>query len=97
VLGNSNHSIYPRLLVYNAGDGNGQGAPLTTCEYADGSTDANPMTITHQATSASPTYTAVPVNIGGSDDCGLNGAPGNVAQITVPNGYYDVHSTFTFS
>ena len=97
VLGSADHTLYPRLLVYNAGDGNGEGAPLTTCEYADGSTGAAPKTVAHQASSASPTYTAVPVNIGSSDDCGLNGAAGDVTQITVPNGYYDVHSTFTFS
>ena len=110
VLGSANHTIYPRLLVYNAGDGNGQGLPLTTCEYADGSTgpvdpttgvatNGAPLPITHQASSASPSYTDVPLNIGGSADCGNVpvGLPGNVATIIVPNGYYDVHSTFTFS
>ena len=97
MLGSADHTLYPRLLVYNAGDGNGEAAPLTTCEYADGSAGAAPMTIAHQVSSASPTYTAVPVNIGSSDDCGLNGPAGDVTQITVPNGYYDVHSTFTFS
>jgi hypothetical protein len=97
VLGFADHAIYPRVLVYNAGDGNGQGAPLTTCEYADGSTGAAPLTIAHQPSSASPTYSAVPVNIGGSADCGIVGPPGDVATIIVPNGYYDVHSTFTFS
>ena len=97
VLGSADHTLYPRLLVYNAGDGNGQASPLTTCEYADGSTGAAPKTVTHQASTASPMYTAVPVNIGSTDDCGLNGATGDVTQITVPNGYYDVHSTFTFS
>jgi hypothetical protein len=90
------HTLYPRLLVYNAGDGDGQGAPLTTCEYADGSTGAFPILLTNQGLSPTPTYTPVPVNIGGSDDCGLNGAAGNVAQITVPHGYYDVHATFAF-
>jgi Collagen triple helix repeat (20 copies) len=97
VLGSAGHSIYPRLLVYNAGDGNGQGAPLTTCEYADGSTGAAPLAIAPQAATATPAYAAVPVNIGGSADCGIAGPPGNVAAIIVPNGYYDVHSTFTFS
>ena len=101
VLGSADHTIYPRVLVYNAGDGNGQGAALTTCEYADGSTGAAPLTIGHQPSSASPIYSAVPVNIGGSADCGASPVVpignGDVATIIVPNGYYDVHSTFTFS
>jgi hypothetical protein len=99
VLGSTDHTIYPRVLVYNAGDGNGQGAALTTCEYADGSSGAAPLTIGHQPSSASPIYSAVPVNIGGSADCGIvpAGPAGDVATIIVPNGYYDVHSTFTFS
>jgi hypothetical protein len=37
------------------------------------------------------------VNIGGSADCGLGGPANDVAAIIVPNGYYDVQSTFTFS
>lgn len=97
VLGGANHTIYPRLSVTKDGDGNGSDSALTQCEYADGSTGAAALTITHQASSATPTYTAVPVNIGGTDDCGLNGAAGDVNQITVPNGYYDVTSTLTFS
>jgi hypothetical protein len=99
VLGSADHTIYPRVLVYNAGDGNGQGAPLTTCEYADGSNGAAPLSIAHQASTSTPTYAAVPLNIGGSADCGIlpAGPAGDVATIIVPNGYYDVHSTFTFS
>jgi hypothetical protein len=39
------------------------------------------------------------VNIGGTADCGIlpAGPAGNVDSIIVPPGYYDVHSTFTFS
>jgi hypothetical protein len=100
VLGSADHTIYPRLLIYKEGDGNGGGDPqVVTCEYADGSTGAVPMTIAHQASSSTPAYTAIPTNIGGSADCGNvpAGPAGNVATIIVPNGYYDVHSTFTFS
>ena len=77
VLGSANHSIYPRLVVTRDGDGDGGGSPaLVQCEYADGSTGAAPMTITHQASTPTPTYTAVPMNIGGSADCGIVPGPG---------------------
>jgi hypothetical protein len=100
VLGPADHTFYPRLVVTKDGDGIGGGAPQTAmCEYADGSTGAAPTTIAHQASSASPTYAAVLINIGGSADCGIlpAGPAGDVATIIVPNGYYNVHSTFTFS
>ena len=43
------------------------------------------------------TFAAVPVNIGGSADCGGPVATaGDVSVITVPAGYYDVDSTFVF-
>jgi hypothetical protein len=97
VLGSANHSIYPRLVVTRDGDGDAGGSPaLVQCEYADGSTGSAPMTIAHQASTSTPTYTAVPTNIG-SADCGIAGPGGDVATIVVPNGYYDVHATFTFS
>jgi hypothetical protein len=39
----------------------------------------------------------VQINIGGSADCGGPvSTAGDVNQITVPSGYYDVHSTFLF-
>jgi hypothetical protein len=89
----SDHSVYPRLLIYNAGDGNGQAAPLTTCEYLDG-----PFT---NVTSAGVT---VGLAAGGSYDCNALSVTdrtdpdfGMVTNaLTVPAGYYDVHSTFTF-
>ena len=86
--------IYPRVLIYRQ-DYNA-GGPEVYCEYGDGSTGSAPLALTDQAPSATPTYTAVPINIGGSDDCGLGGPAGDVNQITVPAGYYDVHSTFVF-
>jgi hypothetical protein len=86
--------VYPRILLYKQ-DYNA-GGPSVYCEYGDGSTGSAPLTLTDQASSATPTYTAVPVNIGLSADCGLGGPAGDVNQITVPAGYYDVHSTFVF-
>ena len=93
ILGSSNHAVYPRLLLYRqdyvqAGPGP---FPEVYCEYADGSTGSAPFPLTGNAG-----YSDVPVNIGGTDDCGLGGPAGNVDQITVPAGYYDVNSTFVF-
>lgn len=91
-LSSSNASVYPRVLVHKSGTPSGAAAPMTYCEYGDGS----PLTLAGQARSSTPTYTAVPINIGGSDDCGIGGPTGDVASIVVPEGYYDVFSTFVF-
>jgi hypothetical protein len=87
-------SVYPRVLIYKQ-DYN-VGGPEVYCEYGDGSTGSAPLAVTPQAPTSTPVWTAVPVNIGGSDDCGLAGPAGDVNQITVPAGYYDVKSTFVF-
>jgi hypothetical protein len=87
-------AFYPRVLIYRQ-DYN-SGGPEVYCEYGDGSTGSAPLSLAKQESSATPAYTAVPLNIGGSDDCGLAGPAGDVNQITVPSGYYDVHSTFLF-
>ena len=87
-------SVYPRVLIYKQ-DYN-VGGPEVYCEYGDGSTGSAPLAVTPQAPTSTPAYTAVPLNIGGSDDCGLAGPAGDVNQITVPAGYYDVKSTFVF-
>jgi hypothetical protein len=88
-------AIYPRILIYRQ-DYNA-GGPEVYCEYGDGSTGSAPLALTKQPLSSTPTYTPVPVNIGGTADCG-GPVPtaGDVNQITVPAGYYDVHSTFVF-
>jgi hypothetical protein len=86
--------IYPRVLIFRQ-DYN-SGGPETYCEYGDGSTGSAPLDVTQQAPSSTPAYSAVPLNIGLTDDCGLGGAAGDVDQITVPAGYYDVQSTFVF-
>jgi hypothetical protein len=97
VLGSSDHAFYPRVLVYKSGP-IGVAGPEMTCEYGDGSNGAAPMGLTAQALSATPAYTAVPLNIGSTADCGNdpNVPAGDVATITVPSGYYDVISTFSF-
>jgi hypothetical protein len=87
--------VYPRVLIYRQ-DYNNPG-PEFYCEYGDGSTGTAPATLTKQALSATPTYAAIQINIGGSADCGGPVATaGDVNQITVPSGYYDVKSTFVF-
>jgi len=88
-------AIYPRILIYRQ-DYNTPG-PESYCEYGDGSTGVLPMALTKQPLSSTPTYALVPVNIGGTADCsGPVSAAGDVNQITVGPGYYDVHSTFVF-
>ena len=89
-------AIYPRVLIYRQ-DYNA-GGPEVYCEYGDGSTGSLPLAITQQALSSTPAYTAVPLNIGGTADCvpTVSAPGGDVDVITVPSGYYDVHSTFTF-
>jgi hypothetical protein len=89
-------AFFPRVLIYRQ-DYNA-GGPEVYCEYGDGSTGSNPLAITQQALSSTPTFTPVPLNIGGTADCvpAVTAPGGDVDQITVPSGYYDVHSTFTF-
>lgn len=87
--------FYPRVLIYRQ-DYLAPG-PEVYCEYGDGSAGSKPVAITPQPLSATPTYTPTPINIGGSADCGGGVATaGDVPVITVPAGYYDVHSTFVF-
>jgi hypothetical protein len=89
-------AVYPRVLIYRQ-DYNA-GGPEVYCEYGDGSIGSAPLAIANQPFSSTPTYTPVPINIGGSADCGgpITTA-GDVSVITVPSGYYDVHSTFVFA
>jgi hypothetical protein len=95
VLGSANHAVYPRVLIFR--QDNNTAGPETYCEYGDGSTGSAPLGVSKQASSPTPAYTALPLNIGGSADCGGPvAAAGDVNVITVPAGYYDVHSTFVF-
>jgi hypothetical protein len=75
--------VWPRVNILTQSL---NGGPEYQCEYGDGPLSS---TLTGSASD-------LIVNIGGSDDCGLNGSAGDVAAITVPAGYYDVTSTFQF-
>jgi hypothetical protein len=92
------YAVYPRVLVQKAGDPDMGSAPQTYCEYADGSTGAVPASLTPVSLATNPyaAFAPLTVNIGGSADCGLEGPAGNVNEIVVPKGYYDVMSTFVF-
>jgi hypothetical protein len=79
-------TVYPRVSIQTQSL---NGGPQTYCEYGDG-----PLSGVLSTDAAAAT--ALPIHIGGSDDCGLNGAAGAVNEITVPAGYYDVTSTFQF-
>jgi hypothetical protein len=86
------YKIYPRVLVQRAGDPDAGSASQLYCEYGDGQL----ASLTAQPLTPNPTFTALPVHIGGSADCGLAGPAGSVNEIAVPKGYYDVMSTFAF-
>jgi hypothetical protein len=92
--------VYPRLNVYTQGDGTGGGTLAENyCEYADGINNNNGVAAISRT--ATPVYTAMTLGIGGTADCGLPlpAVPVTglvVDSITVPAGYYDVHSTFLF-
>ncbi len=88
--GAATSQFYPRVLMQRQDLG---GGAQNYCEYGDGGL----AIIGAQAPSATPIATGVMINIGGSADCsGPNPAFGNVNQITVGPGYYDVFSTFVF-
>ena len=88
-------TFWPRLLLTQDQTAS---APTDFCEYGDGSTGAGPATLTKQPTSASPTYQAVPLNIGGTYDCpGMTSTGGDVASILLPVGHYDIYASFSFT
>ena len=87
----------PRVLVMKGGVPSGSVEPDILCEYADGAAGPGGLTtLTKQAKSATPAYEPISVNIGGSADCGLPGPGGIVANIQVPEGFYNVHASFAF-
>jgi hypothetical protein len=86
-------TLYPRITLFRGGDPDSATTPEFYCEYGDGPT----ATLAKQPKSATPAYAPVVVNIGGSADCaGPDPTAGDVAQITVPKGYYDVFTTLAF-
>jgi hypothetical protein len=87
--------VYPRVLIHRQDFSNP--GPEFYCEYGDGSTGVAPATLTKQALSATPTLAPIQINIGFTADCsGPVATAGDVNQITVGPGYYDVDSTFVF-
>jgi len=93
--------VHPRLLIQK--QDTTTGAPSIYCEYADGANNAAGLDTIPRV----PTLTAAvpamrtPLNmgIGGSLDC--NGgqtfpAGGVVTEIWVPDGFYNVATTFAF-
>ncbi|MEO7980100.1 MAG: hypothetical protein ABI807_04335 [Sporichthyaceae bacterium] len=94
-LGTGTLKVYPRVLISRQSIDTV--SPSMYCEYGDGSTGVDFATIAKQGSTSTPTYTAMKINIGGSADCGGPETTfGDVDQITVPAGYYDVQSTFAF-
>ena len=91
-------NLYPRLSVSVDGTQETAPQPRFYCEYADGSTGGGYALLTKQPRTSTPTYTPVPVNIGGTADCFASPQPGgDVVSIQVPEGYYNVTSTFVFT
>ena len=87
--------VYPRVLMQK--QAYLSALPQYYCEYGDGSAGTAPALIPTQATTPTPTYTPMLINIGGSADCGGPLLPaGDVAVITVGPGHYDVFTTFLF-
>lgn len=91
--------VYPRVLIHRQDFANP--GPSTYCEYGDGSfaaaTPNGVAPVPTEPPSPTPALTAVTIHIGGSADCGgPDATAGAVNRITVPAGYYDVSSTFTF-
>jgi hypothetical protein len=95
------YTVYPRVLIQRGGDV-GATEPQTYCEYADGSNGAAPAELTPLSLATNPfatgaQYAPLSVNIGGTADCGVAGPAGDVSEIVVPMGNYDVMSTFVFT
>jgi hypothetical protein len=90
--------FYPRVSISKDGTEETAPQPRTYCEYADGTgTLTGFATLTKQPKSATPTYEAVTLNIGGSSDCfDAPGPGGDVASIEVPAGFYNVDTSVAF-
>ena len=86
-------TVYPRILMYKS-ELFSTNAPVY-CEYADGATnDTDAPTYGFE-----PVGSSLTVGVGGTLDCpGSTQAVGNgtVSSIEVPQGRYDVWSTFSF-
>jgi hypothetical protein len=90
--------FYPRVSI-SKDDTGLPPQPRFYCEYADGSGPVPFATLTKQPKSATPTYEAVRLDIGGTADCSdvPGGLPGGVVdRIEVPEGFYNVTTSVAF-
>jgi hypothetical protein len=86
--------VYPRVLIYRGGSQTSNVEPEFYCEYGDGPQQA---VTRHPKADVAPAGDPLIINIGGSADCnGPVATAGDVTEIVVPEGYYDVFSTFVF-
>ncbi len=91
--------FYPRISISMDGTQVTAPQPRTYCEYADGSGLTGFATLTKQPISATPTYEAVSVDIGGTADCfSLPGGSrvGSLTSIELPEGFYNVTTSVAF-
>jgi hypothetical protein len=88
----------PRVLIEQTGTPVTAPQPTTYCEYADGSDGpAGITTLAKQPKSLTPDYEALELDIGGSADCVTPPGPGGTfASIQVPEGFYNVETSFSF-
>lgn len=85
-------TVYPRILIYKSDINTGQ--VFGQCEYGDGADNNGSYEGVGNGSPATLT-----VGIGGSLDCGSSQAypaNGTASEIDVPEGYYDVFTTFYF-
>ena len=87
----------PRVLVMKGGTPPADTEPDEYCEYGDGGDGpAGLVNLTKQPLAPVPDGADIPINIGGTADCGVAGPGGIVASIVVPEGFYNVHASFAF-
>jgi hypothetical protein len=102
-----NTRVYPRLLIHKQADL--VAAPITFCEYADGSNNnaglAEISKVPSLADAVREMQTPLSMGIGGSLDCGstqVRPPSGTVEELLVPaasavdTAFYDVSATFAF-
>jgi hypothetical protein len=92
----ANAVIHPRLDIHKD-----LGAPIVFCEYADGANNnaglAQIQRVPTLADAVIAMQTPLLMGIGGSLDCGTAQVyTPEVTEIWVPQGFYDVWTTFTF-
>jgi hypothetical protein len=87
--------FHPRILLYRGGDP-GSIEPELYCEFGDGPFQLIPREPFPADDPLVPRPDLL-VDIGGSADCNGPPAAGEVTEIVVPTGNYDVFATFGFA